>query len=36
MDEPEAPRRYAAFLARFTDEVGKPTGERLLAACRRR
>jgi hypothetical protein len=36
MEEPAAPARYAAFLARFTDEVGELTAERLIAACRRR
>jgi hypothetical protein len=35
MDEPAAPERYAAFLAQFTDEVGQPTAEHLIAACRR-
>ena len=35
MEEPAAPARYAAFLANFTDEVGQPTAERLIAACRR-
>jgi hypothetical protein len=35
MDEPAAPQRYAAFLAAFNDEVGQPTAERLIAACRR-
>ena len=35
MDEPAAPQRYAAFLEAFNDEVGQPTAERLIAACRR-
>jgi hypothetical protein len=35
MDEPLAPQRYAAFLAAFNDEVGRPTAQRLIAACRR-
>lgn len=35
MEEPAAPHRYAAFLAEFTDEVGAPTAERLIAACLR-
>ena len=35
MDEPAAPRRYAAFRAEFDDDVGEPTAERLIAACRR-
>jgi hypothetical protein len=36
MGEPAAPQRYARFLAQFDDEVGQPTAERLIAACRRR
>jgi hypothetical protein len=35
MGEPAAPHRYAAFLAEFAEEVGRPTAERLIAACRR-
>jgi hypothetical protein len=35
MGEPAAPLRYAAFLSEFTDEVGEPTAEHLIAACRR-
>lgn len=31
--EAEAPARYAAFLAAFTDEVGSP--DNLVASCRR-
>jgi hypothetical protein len=36
MDEPAAPRRYAAFLQEFTDMVGQPTAEHLIATCQRR
>jgi hypothetical protein len=35
MGEPAAPAQYAAFLAEFTDEIGKLTADRLIAACRR-
>ena len=31
MDEPAAPGRYAAFLREFTDTVGQPTAEHLIA-----
>jgi hypothetical protein len=34
MDEPAAAERYAAFLAEFTDAVGQPTAQRLIAALR--
>jgi hypothetical protein len=34
MGEPEAPARYAAFLARFNDAVGEPTAGCLIEACR--
>ena len=36
MDEPAAPGRYAAFLREFTDTVGQPTAQNLIAACQRR
>jgi hypothetical protein len=34
MGEPDAPARYATFLARYTDAVGEPTADNLIAALR--
>jgi glycosyltransferase involved in cell wall biosynthesis len=35
MNEPDAPARYAAFLAEFTADVGDPTPDNVVSACLR-